>query len=1064
LNVGVLAPGSEQYYLGSVAQGVEDYYLGGEVPGRWIGRGAELLGLAGEVAGDDLVAVLADRDPRSGSQLGCAANRTVSGFDLTFSTPKTVSILFGLGEREVALVVSDAHEEAVDAALGYLERNAVWSRRGRNGVDEVVGDGLVGAAFRHRTSRAGDPHLHTHVLVANTVQGPDGKWRTLDFRHVFAHTKTAGYLYEAHLRHLLSERLGVKWGRVCNGTAELPGIDNRVRRMFSTRRIEIEAAMAARGETSARAAQVATLETRRPKDRDVDAIHLRAGWLDKAHAAGFDPASLSGLLDQQHTEPLTDRRRRGVERHLVGPHGLTERASTFDRRAVVQAWCDQLPTGAPVADIEAAADRFLAGDEDIVALPGRATGAIRSVDGRVLSSVATGRRYSTLELVALESRQVAASMNRVHEGCAVVDDADLAASFRAHPTLSDEQARAVATLCGAGHGVDVVTAPAGAGKTFTMDAARHAWEHAGHRVIGAALAARAAAELQASAGIPATTLDALLGALDRRATTLDTRCVMVVDEAGMVGTRRLARLLDHAGSAGAKVVLVGDSRQLPEINAGGLLAGLTDRLPGVALTENRRQRDEWERHALRQLRDGDIDTAIGSYRDHGRITLGDNAEDTRARLVADWWAARLAGQDVIMLAGRRSDVDDLNRRARTRLEPAGSLSGSTLLVDAVPFQAGDEVMTLRNDRRLHVRNGGRGTVAAIDAQACSVTVAFRTGELTVLPADYLAAGRLTHAYAITVHKAQGLTCDQAFTLATETLYREQGYVALSRGRLGNHLYMVGPRPLDPDTTAHAPTTERSPEELLASGLSTSKAQTLAVDHLLDPSLLTWTIADLFAEQRRLRLIVADAPEDRTRGIEALTRTRDALVDDIHGLDQRRAELTEQHRPRRERRRGPDPDLLLVEAKRADLEQRLANVELDLDTALASARARETFLDEHAPVLRRLEQIDDILYDRIDRAVCRAINDQPTYLTRALGALPLNGEPVSAWIDAATVIETYRLERGVTDKHHPLGPEPRDPFDRSAWQEADRQVRAFVREGPAREPDVGELDVGPDVDF
>ena len=185
---------------------------------------------------------------------------------------------------------------------------------------------------------------------------------------------------------------------------------------------------------------------------------------------------------------------------------------------------------------------------------------------------------------------------------------------------------------------------------------------------------------------PSTTLHGFRGSppLDRRATTFDVRCVVLVDEAGMVGTRKLGRLLDHADAAGAKVVLVGDPRQLPELDAGGLLAALAERLPGVQLTENGRQRDAWERQALRHLRDGDIDTVIGSYRDHDRITLGDNAEDTRARLVADWWGTRLAGDDVVMLAGRRSDVDDLNRRARTRLEPTGDLHGPTLLITAHP--------------------------------------------------------------------------------------------------------------------------------------------------------------------------------------------------------------------------------------------------------------------------------------------------------------------------------------------------------------------------------------------
>ena len=244
-----------------------------------------------------------------------------------------------------------------------------------------------------------------------------------------------------------------------------------------------------------------------------------------------------------------------------------------------------------------------------------------------------------------------AAIAGTQQGIGVIDQQHLARSFDAHPTLSSEQANVVAHLCMSGNGVDVLTAPAGAGKTFAIDAARDAWERSGHRVVGAALAARAAAELQAAAGVPSTTLDSFLGALERGMATLDDRTVVVVDEAGMVGTRKLARLLDHASAAAAKVVLVGDPRQLPEIDAGGLLAALAERVPGVALTENRRQRDEWERQALRHLRDGDLDIALGSYRDHGRVTIGDNAEDTRARLVADWWAARVAGEDVVMLAG-----------------------------------------------------------------------------------------------------------------------------------------------------------------------------------------------------------------------------------------------------------------------------------------------------------------------------------------------------------------------------------------------------------------------------
>jgi hypothetical protein len=329
---------------------------------------------------------------------------------------------------------------------------------------------------------------------------------------------------------------------------------------------------------------------------------------------------------------------------------------------------------------------------------------------------------------------------------------------------------------------------------------------------------------------------------------------------------------------------------VPEIDAGGLLAGLAARLPSLTLTENRRQRDDWERQALRELRDGHVDTAVGAFRDHGRITLGDNAEDTRARMVADWWAACLAGEDVVMMAGRRSDVADLNRRARTRLEPTGALHGPALLVDGAPFQAGDEVMTLRNDRRLHLRNGGRGTIQHVDADALAVSVAFVTGETVAVPADYLSAGYLTHAYAMTVHKAQGLTCDRAFTLGSDALYREQGYVAMSRGRLGNHLFVVGPRPLDPDSAPHAPTRERTGDDALLAGLAVSEAQHLAIDHAAGQTVLTWTTPELLSEQRRLRAVVADAPEARSHDTESLMRARNVLLSDLVALDQQHAAL------------------------------------------------------------------------------------------------------------------------------------------------------------------------------
>src|SRR3954470_16253995 len=289
LSIGKLAVGQAGYYLeqahgsvtraGAVRSGVEDYYLGGpEAAGTWIGDGVRALGLAGEVDALRLDRVLAGEHPASGEALGRTVAGRVPGFDLTFSAPKSVSVLFGIGDDELRGAIRNAHDRAVLDALEYVERHAGVTRRGRGGAHLIAGRGLVGAAFRHRTSRAGDPQLHTHVLVANVVLGADGRWSTLDGRRIYAHAKTAGYLYEARLRALLTRELGVGWGPVRNGIADVEGVPAGALRAFSRRRADITAELERRGATSAAAAQIATLATRRAKDYAVTPEQLVPEW------------------------------------------------------------------------------------------------------------------------------------------------------------------------------------------------------------------------------------------------------------------------------------------------------------------------------------------------------------------------------------------------------------------------------------------------------------------------------------------------------------------------------------------------------------------------------------------------------------------------------------------------------------------------------------------------------------------------------------------------------------------------------------------------------------------
>jgi conjugative relaxase-like TrwC/TraI family protein len=893
LSIGKLGQGQADYYLRSVAQGIEDYYAGeGEAPGQWLGDAADELDVFGQVEGELLHRALAGQHPATGDQLtatGSSAVR-VPGFDLTFSAPKSVSVLYGLGDPDVSATVRDAHEAAVAAALKYMERQAAVGRRGRGGTIAVLGNGFLAAAFRHRSSRAGDPQLHTHVLVANMTRGPDGRWTALDAKRLYVNAKTGGYLYQAHLRRQLAQRLGIEWTPVRKGQAEIAGVPTGVLKAFSRRRAEITDRMADRGETSGRAAQAAALDTRHAKDYAVTGSALRDRWWQRARDLGLDPTDLATAVDRAALQDLTAAEAAAVQDDLASPTGLTAQRSSFTRRDVIQAWCEHLPSGGDVADIEELADAFLASDRAVplaAHVPDLTSAdVIRRADGRPVPATAQERPHSTPELLALEQQVIDRAVSGADAGMGVASRPHVEQVIAARPSLSGEQADMIRRLLTEGAPVQVVVGKAGTGKTFAMDAARAGWEAQGLVVVGAALARRAARELQDGAGIPSTSVTALLAdlrdygpveVLGRR------HAVVVIDEAGMVGTRHLAELLDHARAAEAKVVLLGDPHQLPEIDAGGILRGLVARTDAIELHDNRRQSAQWEREALELLRRGRSRDAIASYLTEGRVITAPSADQVRQRLVDDWWAAREAGADALMIAARRSDVADLNARARAHAREAGRLGDQSLDVAGVKIAVGDQVVTLKNAPRLGVLNGTRATVTTIRPDARELRIATADGADLTLPASYLdtttARGGPTIdlGYASTGHKAQGVTVDAAFVLGGEELYREWGYVALSRGRHQNRLYIVAPEPPDRDLYA-PPEPERDPIDVATAALARSRAQELATDLAADAAIASTPPAYLTA-------VLGPVPERLVaRGVWAAAANRIETYRREHSID------------------------------------------------------------------------------------------------------------------------------------------------------------------------------------
>ena len=598
----------------------------------------------------------------------------------------------------------------------------------------------------------------------------------------------------------------------------------------------------------------------------------------------------------------------------------------------------------------------------------------------------------------------------------------------------------VTRLTRSGNGIDVVSAAAGTGKTYTLDAARDAWQRAGYRVIGAAQAGIAAQELQSSAGIESSTLAMLQIDLDTGRTTLDPRTVLVIDEAGMAGTRTLAPILVAADRAGAKVVLVGDPRQLPEIDAGGVLTGLSERLGPIELTHNRRQCQQWERDALAELRAGDIDVALTAYADNGRIVTGTNALEVRRAIVADWWAYRLAGDTTTMTAFRRDDVDDLNGRARAYLTRAGQLHGPTLEINDRPYQAGDQIVCLRNNRRLGIHNGTRATITSIDPDHHAITVRTNRGEVR-LPGEYVDAGHLAHGYATTIHKTQGATVDRGLLLGTDELFRERGYVGMSRGRLSNHLYLLGATPID-DPAGHGPPTPTlEPTDAVRQALHRQSEQRLAID-TGEP---LWTIDKLVTERHRLVGVLAACPPERRHDVAALTARRHETMGEIEPLIARHNELAFR------KVRGPVArrELRDLREQLGPLSEGLGRLDAELENAHRDIASREQFQIEHAPDTDLLDTIERQLDQHLQTRV-RQIAENPTgYHLQILGNVPTDPDHRTKWMLGAAHLERHHLGLD-RDPGCPDRPSLPGGARRAAETGARLEVLAIPRPSPQRE--------------
>ncbi|HZU80483.1 MAG TPA: MobF family relaxase, partial [Acidimicrobiales bacterium] len=755
-----MAPDGWAYYATEIADGREDYFAR-EERGCWLGRGAEHIGLSGQVDALGLERLFAGaRHPTTDSALGRpfgTGKSAVAGYALSFSPPKSVSVVWALGDDEIAGQVRAGHDAAVRAAVSYLERHAAFTRRGRAGVFQTDTRGLLGAVFVHRTSRALDPQLHTHVLLSNKVQdATDGAWLALDGSELYTNQKAAGMLYKAALRAELSARLGLSWTAVDeNGIAEIDGVPKALLEHWSTRRKEVTTAakvlIAEREQALGRrltnperteAHQLAAYRTRGAKGTETHATaELRAGWRQEAEALGLGPERwMEAVLAPPAARRLAPGTETLLERARVV---LQESSSTWRRAEAVEVMSTLLEHRAlenpsalrMVEAVELATEALLASRGVLsLAVPPVVEELAEHLrrDGLPTHCHHGATRYSTEETLRRETEVLEIAARGAAARRAVVDACDLERRL-AVAGLGEDQAAAVRRMCLGGEALCCVTGPAGAGKTRMLAVATGAFEAAGHQVLGLAPSARAAAVLKVEAAMASDTLARFL--LRAEAGSVDLRAgdVVVLDEATMASSADLARLVRLVDGKSAKLVAIGDPAQLGAVGAGGLFATLATDTRAEALGLPRRFLHAWEKTTVLQLRARD-QQVVEAYTLHNRITDA-GRDDAVDKAFAHWQAARAEGASVLLLASDHETVDALNDAVRAARAQAGEVEERGLVCRGQLVGVGDEVVTLRNDRTLTttkgewVRNGERWSVVDRTDHALLLSHAEGRGEL-----------------------------------------------------------------------------------------------------------------------------------------------------------------------------------------------------------------------------------------------------------------------------------------------------------------------------------------------
>ena len=1078
------------------------YSAHGTPPGRWMGDGLRGLARGRVAAGDEVtesqlqLLIGQGRDPVTGIALGRAypvygnasdpttvRRRAVAGYDFTFSIPKSASVLWGIANAPTQACIVRAHHEAVAEAVAFLEREAARTRTGisaRDGAAAQVGvAGLIATAFDHFDSRAGDPHLHTHVVISNKVQTLlDGKWRSLDGRPMHAIVVALSELHEALFADALTRSLGVNWearerGRDRHPAWAVTSVPEDLVAEFSTRSRHIDAEtdrlieeyVAKNGHrpspvTITKLRAQATLTTR-PAKQVQSLAELALGWRERAtRVLGQDASAWARAACSDRSPILL--RAEDVPLDAISMLGMSTITAVSEKRATWRHWnlaaeasrqliqlrfASALDREAVVGLVVDAAERasLQITPPELASSPPE----FQREDGTSVFRPMHSTVFTSAALLDAEARLLARAENMGASTTATPLLRSAASEELPVGKLSQDQVDALASIAHSGRSVDVLVGPAGAGKTTAMTVLRHAWEsaHGSGSIVGLASSAAAAQVLAEDLGIATENLAKWWQTHLDEGAEFRAGQLVIIDEASLAGTVQLDRITGLAAAAGAKVLLVGDFAQLQSVEAEGAFSLLVhERADPPELIDVHRFTYEWEKVASLALRQGRPES-IDLYDVHGRLHGGTSEAMAHAAFEA-WRADTRAGRSTVLISDSNETVAAMNVRARSELILDGRVDAvhEIPLHDGTAASVGDTVITRHNDRRLHVagswvRNGDRWTVAGVNPNG-SIDVrrsGRRRGSAARLPAEYVKS-YVELGYAVTSHRAQGITTDTAHVVVSSGMTRENLYVAMTRGRESNTAYVAidqpdvahaGPRPGDdPDATAQS----------ILYGVLQHVGAELSAHETLRAEQSAWgSTAQIAAEYET---IAAAAQHDRWVALVGRSGLSNDQVERVVNSDAFGALAAELRR---------------AEAHHLELEQLLPRVVAARDFADAqdiaaviqtrlaalrgarSARGRgrrmprlivgliPEAVGEMEPVLRRaLLERHWLLDERAAAVLDEALLAGETW-TRSLG-VPPRGSAASVWRRHACTVAAYRDRYGVVGSRT-LGPPPQSAAQR-----------------------------------